>query len=97
LSTAAMTTQPVDATHMLLSCCSCCCCHRGPESAADVPAETGAEVEVFSATAATPTADSSSGGYMNGGARHADARLSDQDMFTGDYEVAAAGGKALLW
>jgi hypothetical protein len=78
---------------------SCCAVHyRGPEAAADSPAEAGAEVEFFATAAAAPAGDSSSvgGGYMNGSAAR-DARVSDQDMYSGDYEVAAAGGQPLLW
>jgi len=65
-------------------------------------------VEVYTAAAAAAAAGggvSSGGGggggssvYMNGSAsRQADARVSDQDVFTGDYEVAAAGGQPLMW
>jgi hypothetical protein len=75
-------------------CCDVLCC-RGPEAAADIPAEAGAEVEVFAAAAAAP--GGSSGSHINGSSRRVDARVSDQDVYTGDYEVAAAGGQALLW
>ena len=70
-------------------------CHRGPEAASDSPAEAGAEVEVFTAAAAAP-AGSGGAGYMNGSAAR-DARVSDQDIYSGDYEVAAAGGQPLMW
>lgn len=89
---------------MLCMLCLMCVLCRGLEDAAHAPAEEGAEVEVLSAagTAAAAAGGSSGGGgsavnsSSRGGGRF-DARVSDQDVFTGDYEVAAAGGQPLMW
>lgn len=37
-------------------------------------------------------------GGMNGSSSgRRDAQAPDQDVYAGDYEVAAAGGQALMW
>lgn len=78
--------------------CVCLVC-RGPDAAAEVPTEEGAEVEVYTTTSAGAAA----GGYMNGSSgRQADVRAgADQGAagyYTeGDYEVTAAGGQPLMW
>lgn len=77
--------------------------NRGSDTSKELPNEDGAEVEVF--TSAAPAAvgvGASSGGGGRGDAasrqQHKyDGRLSDQDVYTGDYEVAVGGGQALMW
>lgn len=85
---------------MCMLCVLCVLC-RGLEDAAHAPAEEGAEVEVFAAAVpAAAAAAGGSSGAVNGSSRvggRFDARVSDQDVFTGDYEVAAAGGQPLMW
>lgn len=63
---------------------------RGSDAAADVPTQQGAEVEVF-------TEHTANGSYSAKGPHHPDVYSSDQGVLTGEYEVAAAGGQALMW